>query len=106
MGYKFAQIAEAREGEVVPQNAVAAARHQERHDDVRVVLPQVEVVTLDVEDANLPLAEAIERLIGIRLPLLAHMERLLALHLGGRQGSGLFGQDGFAAGIKKRNGAR
>ncbi len=100
-GHKFAQIAETREGEVVPQNAVAAARHQEWHNDVRVVLPQIEVIPLDIEDANLPLAEAIERLVGIRLPLLAHMKGLFTLHFGRRQGPGRFSQDGLAAGIGK-----
>ena len=49
------------------------------------------------------LAEAVKRFIGVRFPLLAHMERLLALHLGGRDrpAIGFFGQNGFAIGIEK-----
>ena len=47
--YERPQVAEAREREVVPQHAVAAARHQERHDDVGVVLPEIEIVALDIE---------------------------------------------------------
>ena len=102
-GLKFAQVAEAREGKIVPQHAVTAARHQKRHDDVRVVLPQIEVLALDVNDADLPLAEAVKRFVGVRFPLLAHVERLFALHFGGRDrpAIGLFGQNGFAVGIEK-----
>ena len=54
--HKRPQIAEAREGQVVPEDAVAAARDQERHDGAGVVLPQVEIVALDVDRAELLLA--------------------------------------------------
>ena len=45
---------------------VAAARHQHRDDDADVVLPEIEVVALDVHEAELLLAEAVERLVGAR----------------------------------------
>ena len=78
-GGEGAQIAEAGEGGVVPQDAVAARGDEEGHDDVGVVLPEVEVVSLDVGDAELHLAEAVERFIGLRLPALLDVECLFAL---------------------------
>ncbi len=70
---------------------------------MRVVLPQIEVPAFDVNDADLPLAEAVKRFVGVRLPLLAHVERLFTLHFGGRYGPAIvfFGENGLALGIEK-----
>ena len=65
---QLAQIAEARERGVVPQDAPAAAGDQEGDHQRAVVLPEIEVVALEVQQAELVLAEAIERLVRLRGP--------------------------------------
>ena len=82
-GDEGAQIAEAGEGGVVPEDAVAARGDEEGDDDVGVVLPEIEVVALDVGDAELHLAEAVEGLVGLGVPALLDVECVFALHGGG-----------------------
>ena len=77
------QVAEARVGRVVPEDAVAAAGDEEGHDHGRVALPEVEVVALEVEKAQLLLSETVERLAVVFGPLLPHVERPLSLHVRG-----------------------
>ena len=102
-----AEIAEAGEGGVVPEDAVAAAGDEEGDDDVGVVLPEVEVVTLDVGDAELHLTEAVEGFAGLGLPLLLDVECVFALDGGGLDDSaaGGFGEDGTTRGIGEGDGA-
>ena len=69
-GLELAQIAEPRERGVVPQDAPAAAGDQERDDQRAVVLPEIEVVALQVEEPQLVFAEAVERLVGMGEPFL------------------------------------
>ena len=57
---KRPEVAKAGEGRVVPQHPVAAAGDEERDDDVGVALPEVEVVALEIDDAELQLAETVE----------------------------------------------
>ena len=57
---KGMQIAEARIGGVLPQDSVTPRGNQKRRHDVGVVLPQIEVVALDVDDAQLHLSQAVE----------------------------------------------
>ena len=106
-GDEGAQIAEAGEGGVVPEDAVAARGDEEGHDDVGVVLPEVEVVSLDVGDAELHLAEAVEGLVGLGLPSLLDVECLFALDGGGlqRAAAGGLGEDGTACGVCEGDGA-
>lgn len=98
----------AREGRVVPKDAVAAAGDQKGHSVGSIVLPEIEIVALDVEQPELVFSQAIQRLIGIRLPLLLHVERLLALYLGGRNDAAavLLRENGLARGIKEADRAR
>ena len=81
-GSPLAQVAEAGVRRVVPEDAVAAAGDEEGHDHGRVVLPELEVVPLHVQQAELVLAEAVERLVLVLVPLLAGVEGLLPLDLG------------------------
>ena len=81
-GSPLAQVAEAGVRRVVPEDAVAAAGDEEGHDHGRVVLPELEVVPLHVHQAELVLAEAVERLVLVLVPLLAGVEGLLPLDLG------------------------
>ena len=54
-----AQIAKAGERGVVPKNAVTLRRDQKGHHNIGVVLPQVQVIALDVHDPELHLAQAV-----------------------------------------------
>ena len=82
MGAHSPQVAEPGVRRVVPEDAVAAAGDEEGHDHGRVVLPELEVVPLDVHQAELVLAQAVERLVLVLVPLLAGVEGLLPLDLG------------------------
>ena len=98
------EIAEPGERRVVPEDAVAAARHQERNEDLGVVLAEIEVVVLDVEQPLLVLSQTVEGLVGVRLPLLANVGGLLALHGGGGQSAAAaltFGEDRLAVRIEE-----
>ena len=75
-----AQIAEPRERGVVPQHTPAAARDEERNDDRAVVLPEIEVVALEIEEPDLVFAEPVQRLALGGRPLLPHVLRVLAHH--------------------------
>ena len=104
-GLPRSQVAEARVGRVVPEDAVAAAGDEERHDHRRVALPEIEVVALEVEETELLLAEAVERLAVGRPPLLPDVESLLALHLGRHQGAPalLLDENLFAPRVEERH---
>ena len=106
-GGEGAEIAEAGEGGVVPEDAVAARGDEKGNDDVGVVLPEIEIVALDVGDAELHLAKAVERLIGLGLPLLLDVECVFALDGGGLQRAAArgFGEDGAARGVCEGDGA-
>ena len=106
-GDEGAQIAEAGEGGVVPEDAVAARGDEEGDDDVGVVLPEIEVVALDVGDAELHLAEAVEGLVGLGVPALLDVECVFALHGGGLQRAAArgFGEDCVARGVCEGDGA-
>ena len=101
-------VAELRRRCVVPQDAVAAIRHEHRDLDDRVALPEIEVVSLDIEFAFLPLTESEERLAVVRLPELLHVEGLLPLHLGWHNfvAIGRFGEDDVAGRVGERHGSR
>jgi len=84
-GGELAQIAEARVRGIVPENTVAAAGDEEGNDDVGVALPEIEIEAAQVDDAELALAEAVERCAGSGVPLLTDVKSLFALDLGGRE---------------------
>ena len=77
---------EAHVGRVVPEEPPPPGRDQEGHDDLAVVLPEVQVAAGEVEEAILVLAEAVERLALGALELLADHERRLAEDLHGGEG--------------------
>ena len=104
--FRRAQVAKSCQRHVVPQQPVSAARHQHRDDDADVVLPEIEVVTLDVHEAELLLAEAVEGFRRAREPLLAHVERALALHLRGAEAARRLGENRPAGGVEEPDGAR
>ncbi len=89
------EIAEARPRRVVPEDAVPGAGHEKRNRDLCVVLMKIDVGALDVEEALLVLAEAIEGFVGVRHPLLAHAPRPLTQHdfIGQRATVRFFGQE-------------
>src|SRR4029079_7522233 len=90
------------------QDAPAAARDQERDDDGAVVLPQVEVVPLEVEQPILLPAEAVNRLVRAGQPLLWNV--LGALSLDDRRHDGaaavLLLEDGSAGRVEERHPTR
>src|SRR6185295_3916815 len=57
------RISETCDGVVVPQHAIVAARDEERHADVHVVLGELDVLAVEVHLRVLVLAEAVERLV-------------------------------------------
>ena len=73
-----------------------------------IPLPQIQVVTFDIQHAQLALGQAVQRFLGVGHPLLLHVVGLLALDHGRRQhaAAGDFGQHGFALGIEEGHGAR
>ncbi len=75
---RFGELAEARERGVVPEDAVTAARDQERNEDLGVVLVEIQVGVGEIDQIELVLAEAVERLAACALPTLGHRERRLA----------------------------
>ena len=66
------RIAEARDRVVVPQHAVVAARHHERHADIHVVLRDLDVLTVEVHLRVLMLAHAEEGFVAARVEALRH----------------------------------
>ena len=90
---------------VLPEDAVAAARHQEGDGDRRVVLPEIEVVALDVRDPELVLPEAVERFV-LRRPRLPHVRGLLALHGRGLERPLRLGDDRRARAVERRGRCR
>jgi len=61
------RIAEARDRVVIPQHAVVAARHHERHADIHVVLRDLDVLTVEVHLRVLMLAHAEEGFVAGRV---------------------------------------
>ena len=104
---RILQTAEAGARGIIPQDSITAARDQEGHRHLCVALPEIEVVALDVHEAELVLAETVQRLIRIRLPLLAHLPRLLPLYCGGRQHppARFLGKDALTRCVEERHDA-
>ena len=100
-----AKIAEAGVGCVVPEDAIAAARHQERHHRGAIVLPEVEIIALDVHQAEMVLDQAVQRLTRGRLPPLPDVKGLHALDLGrlDHAAAGHFGENRASPGVEERN---
>ena len=72
------------------------------------MLPKIEVVTLQVQEAKVVLTETVERLVGMGQPLLAHVLRVLALDGRGhdRPASVLLLEHRSTGGIEERHPAR
>ncbi len=102
----LARVAELRVRGVVPQQTVAAARREERHDVHDVVLVQVHVAARVVHPAVLMRPEPVERLASLRLELGPHVEGLLAHDLGRREraAAGLLGKQSATLAIEERDG--
>ena len=100
-------IAELRRRRVVPEQTVAAARHDHRDVDDGIALPEVEIVALDVQLAFLTLAESVQGFVRARLPELLNVVGLLALDSRGLDApaAGRFGEDRSSAAVGKRDGA-
>ena len=72
------------------------------------MLPKVEVVSLQVEEAEVVLTKTVECLVGTRQPLLSHVLRVLALDGRGhdRPAAILLLQDRNAGGVEERHPTR
>ena len=98
------RVAEARDRSGVPEHAVVAAGHDERHGDVHIVLCKLDVFAVVIQLRVLMLPEAVERFIGAGIEELMHSIQIPASDFHRLERAAIaLSENGVATGIEKRH---